>query len=262
MPKNAPPELSVIFWNIWFLSQVNPERLQELCKRFDNLIDEYQPDVFGLNEVLISRKTGQSRLLQHLESRGYKTYFAPFGPKTETHLTGSALVCRHEPTTVQFPELGPDATAEWKGYKGHTTKLILARIPVAGAGTITVAVNHLAHLVPYNWRAHVKHHRSLRKITSAPDILSGTIIGGDFNQFKFMPRMSGISDLYHRATGTFFNPTWRLMGKPFSILRANYDNIMWSKNGRLSLQQFSVLPRYPSDHAPLFGRFAVSKDGK
>ncbi|HSX32329.1 MAG TPA: hypothetical protein VLF43_03640 [Candidatus Saccharimonadales bacterium] len=90
-----------------------------------------------------------------------------------------------------------------------------------------------------------------------PELQATTIIGGDFNQFKFMPRMWGAKSIYHRATGTLFNPTWRLIGK-IPLVQANYDNIFWTKCDTLQLEEFKVLGRHPSDHAPLIARFALS----
>jgi endonuclease/exonuclease/phosphatase (EEP) superfamily protein YafD len=89
----------------------------------------------------------------------------------------------------------------------------------------------------------------------APALQKATIIGGDFNQFKFMPRLWKSRQHYHRATGSLLNPTWRLMGK--LPIQANYDNIFWTKCGVLNLEEFKVLDRNPSDHAPLIARFSV-----
>lgn len=263
MPKDTNlPEFSVIFWNVWHDNQLEPLRFNQLRSRLQELIDTYQPNVLGLNEVLVGREDGTSKLIDFLNESGYKTQHAPFGPRNEHYFSGSVLASRNAITDLTIHELGEDNYAARLGHKGHTFKLITASIAVPGGGTIRIGVNHLAHLVPYNWPSHMRHHRTLRTITSKPELQSTTILGGDFNQFKFMPRLSGISDVFHRATGSFFNPTWRLWGKPGMLIRANYDNIMWSKRGRLRLREFKVLPRYPSDHAPLFGKFTVLPPGE
>ena len=235
-------------------SQQTPIKLQLIKNRFDQIIDDHKPDVLGLNEVLAD-KNGESPLLKHLEGQGYHTFFAPFSPENNGKLSGSALASRVEPSEINFHDLGPDKYGAIRGFPGHTIKLIQAKLP-HGKSHVNIVVNYLAHLVPWNWPAHIKHHKNFRRLMRDPDLQATTIIGGDFNQLKFMPRMWGAKSLYHRATGTLFHPTWKLAGK-IPIIQANYDNIFWTKCGTISLDQFKILERYPSDHTPLVARFIV-----
>lgn len=219
-----------------------------------DLIATHKPSAIGLNEV-VTDESGKAPLLQHLEAQGYKTFFAPFSPEKNGHFSGSAFASLEEPSDIQYQTLGPDKFGDWRGHPGHTIKLIQATVPHDGMN-VNVVVNYLAHLMPYNWTTHLKHHRAFRTLMRAPLLQKATIIGGDFNQFKFMPRLWRARQYYHRATGTLFNPTWRWHGKiPF--IQANYDNIFWTKCGKLRLQEFRVLDRHPSDHAPLIARFTV-----
>jgi len=251
----AQSSFTALFWNIWVESQVTPAKLSLLQDRLDDIITTHQPDAFGLNEVLADRE-GTSQLLKHLENRGYHTFFAPFSPERDGKLfSGSALVSRAKPSEIRFHELGPDNYGRIRGFPGHTIKLIQARLP-HGKQQINIVVNYLAHLVPWNWASHVRHHRAFRTLMRAPELQTATIIGGDFNQFKFMPRMWGAKSLYHRATGTLLRPTWKLAGK-IPIIQANYDNIFWTKCGTFALQDFHILDRHPSDHTPLIARFTV-----
>jgi endonuclease/exonuclease/phosphatase family metal-dependent hydrolase len=256
MRAPIPKPFSAIFWNVWVESQLTADKVQKLCDRFDEIIAKHKPDVFGLNEVLSHDGQAQPPLLKHLESKGYRTFFAPFSPEGTGHFGGSAFATRLSGSLdVTVHELGPDKYGSWRGHHGHTVKLIHAQVMHHDL-PVHIVVNYLAHLMPYNWPAHLKHHRAFRSLMRAPELQAGTIIGGDFNQFKFMPRLWGAKSLYDRATGTLLHPTWRLNGHSFS-LRANYDNIFWTKCGKLLLQDFRVLERAPSDHAPLFVSFLV-----
>jgi endonuclease/exonuclease/phosphatase family metal-dependent hydrolase len=246
--------LTTLFWNVWVESQQTPVRLQLLKNRFDQIIASHAPDVLGLNEVL-AEADGSSPLLKHLEEQGYHTSFAPFSPENNGRLSGSALASRLKPVEVTYHDLGPDKYGAIRGFPGNTIKLIQATLPY-DSRHINIVVNYLAHLVPWNWPAHLKHHKAFRSIMQLPALQAATIIGGDFNQFKFMPRMWGAKSLYHRATGSLLKPTWKLAGK-IPIIQANYDNIFWTKCGTLTLEEFRMLTRHPSDHTPLIARFRV-----
>lgn len=252
--KNKP--FAALFWNVWVESQIRDTKLRIMQARLDDIIAEHEPDVFGLNEVLAD-VNGNSKLLKHLESHGYHTFFAPFSPERDGLFSGSALASRVAPTSITAHVLGPDKYGAIRGFPGNTVKLIQARLPHRNRH-VNIVVNHLAHLVPWNVAAHLTHHRTFRKLMRAPELQEGTIIGGDFNQFKFMHRMWGAKSLYHRATGTFFHPTWRLMGGKVPILQANYDNVFWTKCDTVRLRNFKVLDRHPSDHTPLIAKFDVS----
>lgn len=251
-------QFSIIFWNVWHAAQLSPGRLLLLKDRLDALIREHNPDAFGLNEVLMPLVKGApSQILEHLQKRGYTTSFTPFGPLSKEWSTGSALATKLPHSPPETYDLGPDTTAAKRGFPGHNVKTLLANVPV-GETSLTVGVNHLAHLVPYNWRTHAQHHRNLVTITTEPRFGQATILGGDFNQPKMLTARTLLARRFHRATGTLTQPTWRFGGLRYAPLRANYDNILWSKCGRITLAQFEVLPHHPSDHSPLLGRFIVT----
>src|SRR5690349_14660517 len=98
---------STLFWNVWVESQMADTKLKLMQARLDDIIAEHSPDVLGLNEVLAD-KDGKSALLSHLEKQGYHTFFAPFSPERNGQFSGSALVSRTKPVTVDYHELGPD----------------------------------------------------------------------------------------------------------------------------------------------------------
>lgn len=256
MSRSKDQPFSIIFWNVWTENQLVAHKLHRLYRRFDELIAKYKPDVFGLNEVLEAAH-GMPPLLTYLESRGYRVFFAPFGPERNGQRGGAALVSRLAPRDIKLHELGPDKHAEFHGHQGHTIKLIRARMLHAGQ-PVNIVVVHLSHLMPYNWAAHVKQHQVFRNLMRLPALQTSTIIGGDFNRFKFLSSLQTDSpSRYKRATGTLMNPTWKLIGK-IPLIQANYDNLLWTTCGKLLLQEFQVLKRRPSDHAPLYARFLVS----
>ncbi len=236
---------------------LEPSRHGLLESKLDTIIAIYKPDVIGLNEVLADKRGQACPVLRHLEKRGYQIYFAPFGPERTGQFSGSVLATRLPVSRIAFLDVGPDMCAARRGAVGHTVKVIRANVHHPGGQNINVVVSHLAHLVPYNWKAHVIHYRTLRQIVDEAELQQNTIVGGDFNQFKCMPRLSWEPRRrYNRRTGNLLHPTWRLLGKvPF--IQANYDNIFWTKSGNLRLQDFRILPRYPSDHTPLMARFLV-----
>lgn len=249
---------SVVFWNIWQPNQLTQHRFEILSSRLSKIIDDHEPNAIGLNEVLADPDNGRARILTYLESRGYTTHYAPFGPQRAGRISGSALALRQADASVNLHELGPDNTAAHRGFPGHTFKLLVAEVNTGNGQTLRLGVNHFAHIVPYNWSTHIKHHRALSELVSNPEWQQCTVIGGDFNQIKLMPRVNGLLKNYHRATGDFLSPTWRPAGSRLTLLRANYDHVLWSKCGSVELKEFAVLPRYPSDHAPLLARFRIS----
>lgn len=254
MGRGTTKPFSTLFWNVWVESQLDKAKNAKLHARFDEIISTFKPNAIGLNEV-VTDKSGRAPLLQHLEKLGYRTFFVPFSPEKNGHFSGSAFASLEEPVDIQYQELGPDKLGARRGHPGHTIKLIQVKLPHYGQ-QVNVVVNYLAHLVPYNWATHLKHHRAFRNLMRAPDLQKATIIGGDFNQFKFMPRLWKARQHYHRATGSLLNPTWRWHGK-IPLIQANYDNIFWTKCDTLTLEEFHVLNRHPSDHAPLIARFSV-----
>jgi endonuclease/exonuclease/phosphatase (EEP) superfamily protein YafD len=257
---NAPlaPEFRVVFWNVWMDGQLHAAGLRALRDRLGQLIDRYDPDAFGLNEVIMDRTTGLSPVLQYLESRGYHTHFTVHSPDSHNTFMGVALASRRRPHQIVEPVLGPDTSAAKRGLPGHEVRAIIADLPVGGVGaTVKVVVNYWAHLVPYNWRTHQLHARSFHQAVTNLGDATPVIIGGDFNELKHMPAIRQLTQTFNRATGTLLQPTWRWNGQRRWLAQANYDHLLWSRQAGVELKDFQVLPIAPSDHAPLLGRFLI-----
>jgi len=252
-------EFRVIFWNVWASNQAQQARLDLLCARLGELIEVYSPDVFGLNEVVFDEEAGWSQVVRYLETRGYQVHFVPHGPEGLGMLAGSALATRSMPQRVLEPVLGPDKTAEYRGFPGHDVRAIDAVIPVGeGDAQIQLIVAYWAHLVPQNWEAHRMHVRAFSEHLLA-EASGPLIMGGDFNELKGMPAIRALARKYNRITGNFWRPTWRWAGQRRRLLRANYDNILWSRENGIELVDFKVLPFAPSDHAPLYAKFLITQ---
>lgn len=247
--------ITVIFWNVWERSQngIHGDSTK-LCNRLDDLIEQYNPDVFGFNEILVNRDTGSSPVLDHLKQQGYQIHFAPCSPMSSKWMIGNAFVSKQKPLKTIEHILGKDTQASrQRGYKGHYVKAIEAHVKV-GDETISIIVNYLSSLLPLDWATHIKHRRAFEGILKTLEHKS-VIAGGDFNETKYMLPWLRLPKHLKRKTGTLHNPTWRLNGQKRQVAFANYDNLVYSVDSVLRLRTFKVLPRQPSDHSPLLGVF-------
>lgn len=249
-------KLTVIFWNAWYHIQDGSRGDgTEVCARIHELIGQYSPDCFGLNEVAVNRTTGYSPIIELLRSQGYAVHFSPFSPVSDQWAVGSVFASRRQPKHVIEHRLGRDTQAERRGYADCTVKAIEAHLEVKGQPVI-ILVNYLSSLAPLDWRTHITHRKSY-------DLLLGRlrhdnlIIGGDFNETKYMISWLRTKKGLTRKTGSLFNPTWRWNGERKRIAFANYDHLLYASKGGLRLENFAVMNRWPSDHSPLLGVFSI-----
>lgn len=240
-------------WNIWFKSQINSDKLALLLDKIDGFLEEYDPDVFGLHEVLTDMKTGESAVLNHLRNRGYTCESTPFSPMRKKWLTGNAVAYKNRPEISGSYTLGPDTPAKLRGHDGYEVKLMFADVQTADGKTVHFILNYLAHLVPYNWPTHLLHLKNFNEFIKQKTFDTRTVVVGDFNEFKWM--LPIWNKRFNRKTGNIFNPTWRLQGR--WPIQANYDNVCWDSDGSIDLKMFSVLSKRPSDHAALVARFEI-----
>ena len=114
-----------------------------------------------------------------------------------------------------------------------------------------------ASISPLDWAAHRKHRRSYEQMVSGLWD-QNSIIGGDFNEPKYLLPWLRVPHYLEHRTGSLCNPTWRWNGSARMLASANYGHLLWTNDGDLTLREFKVLPRQPSDHAPLLGIFEVA----
>jgi endonuclease/exonuclease/phosphatase (EEP) superfamily protein YafD len=247
---------TIIYWNTWFEMQDGSRGDgTSINQRLGKLIVEYSPDAFGLNEVFANTKTGESPLLEFLKKAGYNTHFCEFGQTANGWSVGSALATRQKLKRVVNHQYGPNTQSRRRLFKNHASRLIEGRVDIGGT-EITILVNHFCALNPVDFRTHIRQRRGYRQIITNINS-KNLIIGGDYNETKYMLSWPRTPKSLERKTGNLRQPTWRFNGKRRYLVMANLDNIFYLTTGRLNLQGFQVLDRWPSDHSPLLARFEI-----
>ena len=239
-------------------TQFTAEKREILFAYLDQVLTTYTPECIGINEVIYDEQEKTSELLTYFERKGYHCRFVPFSPVSKRYTIGSGIMTKSAPSDYQEHVLGPDLPALRRGYTNFEVKTIEAIVPVTKKQVpIRFVVTYLAHLVPLNWGIHQRHYQKLRRLLGHSRFKENVIIVGDFNEPKYHPNIRKLAKQFHRRTGSFFKPTWRLHGRRLFMARANYDNLLWSRNDNLELLEFLVLSDHPSDHAPLFAKFRI-----
>lgn len=255
-----PKLFSVLFWNIWFENKLQSETaVGHMLDEMEQLIEQYQPDCICVNEALQHILHHRPFIFEHLEKFDYNfTHFGVSSPVSEDYLIGSALASRIEPASVKILPISGDTPAKRRGFgDDHTVKSVIAKIPLEGKAHVNVMVSHPLHLRGYNLREHFKGTRELRRILSKPEYSKNTIIGGDFNEPRLLPGSfrSRMQHTMHYRTGKWLHPTWRHKNRRLTPLRANLDQVLWTKKGNLHLRRFEIARSHVSDHRPLYAEF-------
>lgn len=254
-------KFNVLFWNIWLNNQINgPANSSKLLDELQRITAEYQPDCIGLNEVLQQSSASLPFVTDYLKTLGYAfTYFAPASPLTNEWLIGAAVSSRLPLTSTNIIVLGQDTFADIRGYPSHTVDAISTEIRFKDDRVVNFIV---AHPIAIKWptiKEHFRHTTALTKIIHSPRYLTNTILGGDLNEPLHLPgsfTKTNRATLNHRS-GSFRNPTWRHNASPITPIRANLDQLFWTKKGILELGSFKVISSNISDHRPLFAEFSV-----
>ncbi len=252
-------DFTIIYWNTWFDMQDGRRGNGSLvCDRLQKLIDTYQPDALGLNEVYCQGDYKDASAVKCLEANDYHVYFAPVVSATTSNgefLTGNVFASKQKPASITDCAFGQNAKSRISWYTDYTPNIIEAKLEINGQ-LITVLTTHLGVMVPADIITHIKHRRSYNRLIDSYDT-KNLIIGGDFNELKYMPPWLHLPSHLKRKTGNLWHQTWLLNARQSSILRGNMDNLIYSTAGNLKLTDFKVLKRYPSDHTPLLGQFRV-----
>lgn len=248
---------SVLFWNIWLENQIKGEtNATALIEEFANLIDRYNPDVIGLNELLKHTDHIEPYILRTLRTHGYAyTHFAPASPYTKDWVIGAGIASKTSFTNLEEVELGYDTRAERRGFPGHTIKAISCSVSIANQ-VPTIIVSHLICLRGHTLKDHYKQSKKLKDYFQT-HAAENTIIGGDFNEPNFMPNSfkKQVKSTMHYKSGSKINPTWSHDGRKLTLVRANLDQLYWSKKSDFTLKKFEIVNSRISDHKPLFAVF-------
>lgn len=254
--------LTVLYWNIWLDNQIKGEASAEvLLKELKRLCLQYKPDFIGLNEVLMNNKTGKLFVLDYLARECGYTFnsFAPASELTDEWTIGAGFCSKTEPSSIDTFVLCNDSSAEKRGYEGRKIRAVAAHVAHMGK-QFQIIVAH-----PPLFRCHtVKDHyaatKTIEELVRSEEYSKNTILGCDFNEPGFTPNAfkHAIKDSMYMRTGTAFDTTWRHRAKPTALIRANLDQLYWSKDGDLTLTTFEVVKTSISDHRPLVATFRTT----
>ncbi len=248
---------SVLFWNIWLENQINGEaNAGLLIGEFARLIERYNPDIIGLNELLQHIDHTEPYIVKLLKTHGYKyAHFAPASPYTHEWTIGSGVASKQPLSDLDEIELGYDTRADRRGFPGHTVKAISCKVEIVDK-TPTVIVSHLTCLRGHTLKDHYQQSQKLKNYFET-HAQQDTIIGGDFNEPSFMPKSfrKQVGHTMHHKSGSKLNPTWSHNAGKLTPLRANLDQLYWSRKSNFTLQKFEVIDSQVSDHKPLFAIF-------
>jgi len=254
-------QLSILFWNIWLDNQINSQKSQQkLLDGLGCIIEKYQPDCIGLNEVMQHVESSAPFVLDFLKGLGYKNnYYAPASPFSDDWLIGSSLSSRLALDSITDISISADSSAKRKGYKGYSIKAITTKVILPNNEKIGLVIAHPLCLYPHNLINHYQGTSSLRRLLQTAAFSENTIIGGDFNEPSFMPRSfkNTTSEILNFKTGTLRYPTWRHKALHMTPLRSNLDQVYWTKKGSIQLTNFEIIDSDISDHRPVLAIFEV-----
>jgi endonuclease/exonuclease/phosphatase family metal-dependent hydrolase len=255
-------QFSVVFWNIWLKNQLRGEaHATRLLNELTQIVETYQPDCIGLNEVLQHVQASSPFVLDHLKRLGYThSHFALASSFTDEWLIGAGFASRHRAVT-QSIVLSEDVPAERRGYKGHTLKAIVAQVTLPEGKKVDVVVAHPLALRPDTYKAHRQATHVLADLLRQDELAHTAVLGGDFNESVHWPHSfhRATADLLNYKTGTLMRPTWQHNAWAFTPLRINLDHVYWPQNNSIILKHFEVIDSKVSDHRPLYARFELAK---
>jgi endonuclease/exonuclease/phosphatase family metal-dependent hydrolase len=251
---------SILYWNIWLDNQIKGEdNSKKLLSELKQLLDRYSPEFIGLNEVLQGSKLSNPFILDYLKNEcDYEFgYFAPASRFDDDWFIGAGFCSKVKPNSIKEVAISKDTPAERRGYKGFELKAITAQVALNDT-YINIIVAHPLHLRPYTLRDHYQGTKTLENLVRSEEFSKNTILGGDFNEPGFMPKAfkNNVKDIMHMRTGSMQNPTWRHNAKPNTLIRANLDQLYWSKDSDFSLESFEVIETNISDHRPILATFS------
>lgn len=251
---------SVLFWNIWLDNQIKGSaNANKLYDGFKYIFETYNPDFLGLNEVMQARDSQSPFIIDFLEREyGFRhNLFAPASPFSDSWLIGDALCSRIKPIVIEAVPISRDSPAERRGFPDCKTKAITAKIELEEGVSFNIVVAHPMHLRPYTLKDHYEATNTLNNLMRTNEFSRNTILGGDFNEPGFMPGAFRFktNDIMNFRTGTFSNPTWRNNANDSTLIRANLDQLYWTKQSDFKLIDFKLLNTQASDHRPILATF-------
>lgn len=248
---------SVLFWNIWYLNQVQGEaKYNRLQHELNRLTGQYQPDIIALSEVVRPPQHKSAPIIEYLQKLGYSyNYCATMAKFDDYWMSGVALCSRFPISHKQKIIISENGYATKHGHPGLNKEVIGMQV-TAPKGIFKVIVAH-----PCDTVSALNEHRvgmnSLAQLVRSKPYDSNTILVGDMNQWRFMPQAfkRKVTNIMNSQTGSILQPTWRYNAHRYTLLRLNLDYVYWSKKSNFYLKDFKVLSSNNSDHRPLLATF-------
>ncbi|MGI0135074.1 MAG: endonuclease/exonuclease/phosphatase family protein, partial [Candidatus Micrarchaeaceae archaeon] len=131
-----------MYWNIWLDNQL-PSKQQSgrFLNSLKTIIDEFNPDCFGLNEVTAKTCTSDSTVLRCLSESGYRYInYAPSERWDDTWDIGDAIVSRYPIIASHLVPLSADVE------RGDQPMAIFAHVALPGNTILKIGVVHLRRL--------------------------------------------------------------------------------------------------------------------
>lgn len=223
-------------------------------KRF---VDQYEPGLIALNEVVQSSDDGSVMVIEYLHKLGYTYSHHPKLARFNDYwLSGAVLCSRHKISRARNIVISKHGFAAKRGYPGYNKEAISAHVALPEGREVKIIVAHpLATIDALN--DHRVAMANLNRLVHSKDYANDTILVGDMNEWRLIPGAlrAKTADVMHSRTGTVLNPTWRHNAHRFTPLRLNLDYVYWSKRSGFVLKDFKVLSSRVSDHRPLLATF-------
>lgn len=254
---------SILFWNIWLYNQLNGEaEAGHLLSELKRVADQYNPDFIALNEVLKNRQNTNPFVLEFLNKQcGYVyNHYTALSAHDDNWLDGAALCSRTKITAVKEISLCNNSYATRRGYPGYELKALAANVTLPKQSGLQIIVTHAMPLIPLRIDALKDHYtgtNNINRLVRTAEYSKNTILAGDINEPGFMPRSlrSKVADVMHFQTGSRTNHTWHHNAHQLTPVRANLDQLYWSKESDFTLKDFQILASDASDHRPLLATF-------
>lgn len=256
-------KFSVFSWNIWHINQISgKDKLNHLLQELKNLANQYNPDCFVLCEVVQPDQNKLPPVVEHLRKLGYVNYH--YGrmiimESPDYCMSGVAICSKFKLTDKQQHVISKNGSAAKFGYPDFDKEIISATMSLPQGSKIKVVSAHPTATID-GIKPHTDGIRNISKLMHSPEFAENTILMGDMNQWRFLPRslQARLTDIMHVKNGSFLKPTWRYNAHRFTPLRLNLDYVYWSKTSDLQLKSFKVLSSSVSDHRPLLATFIAA----
>lgn len=255
---SAKVTFSILHWNIWFYNQIDDLKLHRLLSELQRFTDQYKPDYIALNEVAQASQTKSVEVLDFLEKHGYPyNHYAHPAQLNEAWRAGAAFCSRLVINRAQDIMISPDSFAAQRGYPDFNKEAIGVDVtPFRRNQHLKIIVAHPLALIDTP-KAHYVAIKNLNKLVHSSDYAKNTIMIGDMNEWRLIPRSlrSQLHSVMYSRTGSLLHPTWRYNAHRYTPIRANLDYVYWSKQSEFKLKDFKVLASNASDHRPLLATF-------